>query len=204
MNVTGLGKKRRQLASSWRLAYERNRPRPRSRAWGANAGVGGAPDVPSRLSSCAAFRAVQRSARMGQGRSETAAPTYASRPWHGHQEHQAHPPETTRLYEALLGGAHWVAVDPFGGDLGSKTSLQRFINADHQWATGHECPHQQPQQHTTRLPPRPNGTVEESVVALEVLGLPKAHDAQRGTNGSLARSEIRSRQEHLDVRPYAF
>jgi hypothetical protein len=26
------------------------------------------------------------------------------------------------------------------------------------------------------------------VVALEVLGLPKAHDAQRGTNGSLARS----------------
>jgi hypothetical protein len=32
------------------------------------------------------------------------------------------------------------------------------------------------------------------MVALEVLGLPKTHDAQRGTNGSLARREDRSCQ----------
>jgi hypothetical protein len=41
------------------------------------------------------------------------------------------------------------------------------------------------------------------VVALKLLGLPKAHDAQRRTNGSLARGKDRSCQQYLDVGPYA-
>ena len=39
------------------------------------------------------------------------------------------------------------------------------------------------------------------MVALELLGLPQAHDAQRGTNGSFARGEDRSGQQQLDVGP---
>jgi hypothetical protein len=45
---------------------------------------------------------------------------------------------------------------------------------------------------TLPLSPRPNSTVEDTVVALEVLSLPQAHDTQCGTNGPFARGEDRS------------
>src|SRR5215217_6567353 len=111
---------------------------------------------------------------------------YTSGPGHGHQEHQAHPPQAAALYEALVGGAHGVAVDPFGRDLLAPTPLQCFVNSDHQRAAGHERSHEQAEQHTTRLPARPAGTVEDPMVALELFGLPQTHDTQRCTNGPFA------------------
>src|SRR5215211_6835911 len=63
---------------------------------------------------------------------------HASCPGHGYQKHQTHPPQATALYEALVGGAHGVAVDPFGRDLLAPTPLQGFVYTDHQRAAGHE------------------------------------------------------------------
>src|SRR5215213_5494597 len=117
---------------------------------------------------------------------------HASRPGHRHQKHQAHPPEAARFDEALVGGANRVAVDPFGSYLLAPAPLQCFVNSDHQWAAGHERSYQQIQQHTTHLSPRPNSTVEDTVVALELLSLPQAHDTQCGTDGPFARGEDRS------------
>src|SRR5918995_4409645 len=106
---------------------------------------------------------------------------YASGP--GHQEHETHPPEAARFDEALVGGANRVAVDPFSSDLLAPAPFQRCVYIDHQWAAWHERSYQQIQQHTTHLSPRPNSTVEDTVVALELLSLPQAHDTQCGTNG---------------------
>jgi hypothetical protein len=67
-------------------------------------------------------------------------------------------------------------IDPFGGDLLAPAPLQGFVYTDHQWAAGHEDLHEHTQQYTTRLPTRPNGAVEDAMVALEVLDLPQAHN----------------------------
>src|SRR3712207_7774130 len=59
-------------------------------------------------------------------------------------------PQAARFDEALLGGAHGVAVDSFGGDLLAPAPLQGLVNTDHQWAAGHEGLHEKDRK-STRL-----------------------------------------------------
>jgi hypothetical protein len=134
-----------------------------------------------------------------QGRKERQGPCPTG-PRDLRQQRQAHPSEGARFDEVGAAGTCGVAVDPLGRDLLPLAPLERLIYAHDQWFPfGYEGFHQRIQKDAARLPARPDSMAQHSVVAMEGLLLVQAHRSQGRTHRPIARSEDRTREQHLDM-----
>lgn len=116
------------------------------------------------------------------------------------QKRHADPSQAAGLHEVAVAGTHRVPVDALRFDLLSPAPLQRLIDAqDERFSFGHESLHEQPQQHTARLPARPVGAAQDPMVAMEAPLLVQAHRAQGRTDGPSSGSEDRPRHQHHGV-----
>ena len=147
--------------------------------------------MPSRLSSCGVCPAWRSSAPMEQGRSKTATPTRvlpraqvpeaSDTPTSGRCSLRSAPGWSARG----RGRSLWPLSSCPSASPGSRLHRSPMGRLGTNVLPATQAAHDSP-------PARPGGPVEDPMVALELFGLPKTHDAQCATNGSLARCEDRS------------
>lgn len=90
-------------------------------------------------------------------------------PRHAHLQHGRKPAQAAGFDEVPLGGAHRIAIDAAGADLGSLAPLNGVIEPDHHRLAGrHEDLDLQEQQVARRGPRRPRHSVEDSMESTEI------------------------------------
>ena len=136
---------------------------------------------------------------VGQDRKKRQRPHPRS-PRNLRQERHAYPSEGARFDEVGVAGADRITVDPFRGDPLSPAAFKGLVYAHNQRRSfGYEGFHQQLQQDAAGFLARPYGTAEHPVVAMELLLLVQAHRFQGRTHRPFARSEDRTREQHLHM-----
>src|SRR5215218_180439 len=120
------------------------------------------------------------------------------------QELEADHPQSARLDEVGMARSNRVAVDAFGRDLLASAPLQRLVDAHDQWSSWHERLDEQPEQYPACLSARPRGAAQDPMVAAEAPLFLHTHRSEGGSYGPLSRSQDRTRQERLNMRPDAF
>src|ERR1700752_4275237 len=98
-------------------------------------------------------------------------------------------------------GAHWIAIDTTGGNLGAPTPLDSVVDADDQRAVGQEPLEDLCQQLAGNGPAVPARSAEYMVAGCEIAGLCQSHDAQCSAHRALARGEHSTSNQHQDMVP---
>ena len=74
-------------------------------------------------------------------------------------------------------GAHGITIDPFRFELRPAASFNRVIRTEHKGSAGDESPRQQSEQQMSGFQARPDSTIENTVVVLDVRVPTQSHDA---------------------------
>jgi hypothetical protein len=98
-------------------------------------------------------------------------------------------------------GAHGIAIDAAGGDLGAPAPLDGVIQDQHEGASWGECSHQHAQQDGAGLAATPNCPVQHAMVDLKPTFAAQTHHTKRAGYGSFSGSQNGSYQQDVGTAP---
>lgn len=102
-----------------------------------------------------------------------------------------------------VAGAHRIAIDAGCSDLGSASTFNGLVNAQHDGSCWNKHRHQEMQENATGAQTRPDGSVEDAVIGLKMLLLTQADGAQHTAHHATTRGHSGPDDQQRDVAPAA-
>ncbi len=124
-------------------------------------------------------------------------------PWHGRQQHQAHPAQPAGLDEVAVGRAYGIAVDALGRDALAAAALDGVIQRQHHGTVRRKGGDQQAEQDAGAGARAPDGAAEDAMVVHEAALARAAGDPQQARHRAPPRRQDGTDQQHLCMAPGA-